>query len=62
MTIKELREKYGLDSRVGLVKCKSCGKELEVPNMYAEKDRKLLNPYCPTTVMLVTQWLLYGGT
>ena len=61
MTTKELREKYGLDSRVGLVKCKSCGKELEVPNMYGEKERALLEPYCPTTVILTVQWLIHHG-
>ena len=61
MTIKELREKYGLNSRVGLVKCKSCGKELEVPNMYGEKERALLQPYCATTVILTVQWLIYHG-
>lgn len=42
MTIKELKEKYGMNSRVGKVKCYSCGKELEVPNMYSENEVELI--------------------
>ena len=61
MTIKELKEKYGMNSRIGKVKCYSCGKELEVPNMYSEKDRKLLEPYCCATTVLMVQWLLHHG-
>ena len=60
-TFQEIRKRFGMDSRVGKVKCKKCGKELEVPNMYAEKERQLLKPYCPTTVILVVQWLIKHG-
>lgn len=60
MTFEELRKKFGLDSRVGRVACKSCGKELEVPNMYG-KERELLTPFCGSTVMLHIHWLLYHG-
>lgn len=50
-----------MNSRVGKVTCKGCGCSLEVPNMYSEKSRKVLQPYCPSTVMLHIQWLLHHG-
>lgn len=59
--IEELRKHYGMNSRVGKVTCKGCGCSLEVPNMYSEKSRKVLQPYCPSTVMLHIQWLLHHG-
>lgn len=61
MTIKELKEKLGMNSRVGKVKCKGCGKELTVPNMYSDKERALLKPYCCSIVVLVVQWLIHHG-
>lgn len=62
MTLKELREKYGLNKRTEVVKCSVCGKELQVPSMYSEKDRTAyLKPYCPTAVILVCQWLIHHG-
>ena len=59
--LEELRKRYGISSRVGKVSCKGCGKIIEVPNMYSEKSRRLLKPYCPSTVMLHIQWLLHHG-
>jgi len=61
MTKEELLRKFGLDSRVGLVKCSVCGKTLKVPNMYAEKERAKLTPYCATTTILHVQWLIHHG-
>ena len=60
-TIAEIRKRLGMDSRVRKVKCHKCGKELEVPNMFSEKDRQLLIPYCPTAVILTIQWLIKHG-
>ncbi len=60
-TMKEIRKKFGMNSRIGKVKCFSCGKELEVPNMYRQKDIRNLDPYCPTTVILHVQWLIKHG-
>ena len=58
----ELRKRLGLDSRVGKVRCKVCGKELEVPNMYREEERNaVLTPYCSTTTVLHVQWLIGHG-
>ena len=62
MTIVELKEKLGMNSRVGKVKCCRCGKELQIPNMYSDKERReYLKPYCPTAVILVCQWLIHHG-
>ena len=60
MTFAELKEKLGMNSRVGKVKCKRCGKELVVPNMYG-KDLELLKPYCCTATVLTVQWLIHHG-
>ena len=60
--INELRKRLDFDSRVGKVKCKTCGKELEVPNMYSERDRNaVLKPYCCATTVLHVQWLIHHG-
>ena len=51
-----------MDSRVGKVKCKKCGKELEIPNMFSEKERDaVLKPYCCSTTVLIIQWLIHHG-
>lgn len=60
--IEELRKRYGMSSRVGKVSCKGCGKQLEVPNMYSEKERNdVLKPYCCSSVVLIIQWLIHHG-
>jgi len=60
-SIEEIRKKFGLDSRVGKVRCKKCGKEMEVPNMYGSEERALLEPFCCSTVVLHVQWLIHHG-
>lgn len=60
--LDQLRRRYGMDSRIGRVKCSRCGKELEVPNMYSEKERNaVLSPYCCATTVLHVQWLIHHG-
>jgi hypothetical protein len=60
MTIADLEEKFGMNSRVGKIKCKSCGKELVTPNMYG-KELELLKPYCCASTVLTVQWLIHHG-
>lgn len=60
-TFNEIRKWFGLDSRIGKVKCNVCGKELEVPNMYSEEERAILKPYCCATTVLHVQWLIHHG-
>ena len=60
MTIAELKEKIGLNSRVGKVKCCRCGKTLDTPNMYG-KDLAILEPYCCAATVLIVQWLIHYG-
>lgn len=61
-TFQEIRKRFGMDSRVGKVKCNKCGKELEIPNMFSEKERNaVLKPYCCATTVLISQWLIHHG-
>lgn len=60
--MQDLRKRLGLNSRVGKVTCKVCGKELKVPNMYSKKERDIvLKPYCCATTVLHVQWLIHHG-
>jgi ribosomal protein S27E len=59
--LDELRKRYGFSSRVGRVSCKVCGKEIETPNIISDKEREVLNPYCATHTIFLTQWLLHHG-
>ena len=60
--IQKLRKRLGMDSRVGQVKCHKCGKTLDIPNMYSEKERNaVLKPYCCATTVLIVQWLIHHG-
>jgi len=59
--LDELRKRYGFNSRVGRVKCKMCGKELEVPNIISDNEREVLKPHCATYTIFLTQWLLHHG-
>lgn len=49
-----------MDSRVGKVKCKGCGRALKIPNMYG-KNLAVLTPYCPTATIFTVQWLIHHG-
>ena len=60
MTIGELKEKLGMNSRTQKCKCKVCGKEIDIPNMYG-KNLEILTPYCPTGTVLIVQWLIHHG-
>jgi len=60
MTLAELKETLGMNSRVGKVKCMRCGKELAAPNMYGD-ELKLLKPYCCAATVLIVQWLIHHG-
>lgn len=60
--LQEIRKRFGMDSRVIKVKCYKCGKELEAPRMFSEKERDaVLKPYCCASTVLTTQWLIYHG-
>lgn len=61
MDYSEIKKRLGMNSRTETVKCSRCGKELTVPNMYREEDLKGLNPYCPTSTVLIVQWILHHG-
>ena len=60
-TFQEIKKRLRMDYRVGKVKCHSCGKELEVPQMYSEKEREILTPYCCAYTVLIVQWLIHHG-
>lgn len=60
MKEKGKKELLDMNSRVRKVKCCGCGKEIEIPNMYAEEREKLV-PFCCATTVLIVQWLIYHG-
>lgn len=59
MEAKEI--KRSLFGKTELVKCSCCGKTIEVPTMYSDKERQALKPYCCTSVILIVQWLIHEG-
>lgn len=62
MTIEELKNRYGFNSKTSKVRCFKCWKELEMPNMLSEKLRKeVLRPYCPTGTVFTIGWLITHG-
>lgn len=62
MTIEELKNRYGFNSKTRKVRCFKCGKELEMPNMLSEKLRKeVLRPYCPAGTVFTIGWLITHG-
>lgn len=52
---------HNIRNKPNKVKCSVCGKELEVPNMYSEKDRSKLSPFCCAATVFTVQWLVHHG-
>lgn len=50
-----------LYSRRNKVRCSECGKEIGVPNVYNEKERSKLSPYCCAASIFIVQWLIHHG-
>lgn len=50
-----------LNRRTGTVKCSQCGKEIEVPEIYLDKDRAILKPYCCAGTVFLVQYLIHEG-
>lgn len=44
------------------VRCRKCGKEIEIPNLALEKTRKeVLSPFCCAYTLFTVQWLVHHG-
>lgn len=59
--VKELMDRLNMNSRTTVYRCKCCGKEITVPNMYKDKDRRSISPYCGSSTFLTIQWIIRHG-
>lgn len=49
-------------SRITKARCSVCGRELDTPNLFSQKDRdEVLKSFCPSSTVLFTQWLIHHG-
>ena len=43
------------------VKCSVCGKTIEVPKLYLDRERAILKPYCCAGTVFIEQYLIHEG-
>lgn len=47
--------------RVFEISCCRCGKKIDAPYMFSSKERNKLHPFCATTTIAISQWLMKHG-